>query len=282
MNAINQTDFSEDLRGETALGQSMINLSYQGEGQRWDVWWLPYFRDRWFSDGDNRYSFSPLLDSDHEVYQGARKGGLQNDYALRWSAGFSGDELGSLDIGVVLFSGIARDPTFIYVLSERDALIAPYYSDVRQVSLDVQWLVNDWLWKLEALHRHGESEEFFATTGGFEYSYVGVAGSVINVGFVAELMRDQRREAANHFFQEDLGLGLRLSLNDAANTEVLVSRIEDLDFGSQIWSFELSRRMGDAWKLDLESTIFHEVAAKDFLYGISRDDFIRLKISRYF
>ena len=70
--------------------------------------------------------------------------------------------------------------------------LVPHYPLVDQGGLDAQLTLGGWLWKFELIGRDGAAQEFTAATGGFEYTFVGVAGSVIDVGLLTEYLWDDR------------------------------------------------------------------------------------------
>lgn len=281
INIINQADFGEDFLGEEKLGQPMVALAYQGLSQRLELWWLPYFRERSFSSGDARLSFAPQLDTDNPRYESGKKT-VQKDYALRWSSTLSSDRYGSADIAIAYFSGIARDPRFQLRDDGQAAQRVPLYETIRQLSLSVQWLYSDWLWKLETLVRHGQGDHYSAATGGLEYSFIGVFDSQVDIGCIVEFMYDDRDEAANHFFQNDAGIGLRVAFNDVAGSELLLSHIADRQFTSTLWALEFNRRLNNQWKFAVEAFAFSDIEQGDLLHNVRQDDFVRLQLVRYF
>ena len=84
-------------------------------------------------------------------------------------------------------------------------------------------------------------------------------------------------------FENDLLLGLRLGINDAAGTEFLAGLSHDLDNEGNVLRFEMSRRITDNVKIFLEGWNFFDIEPDDYyLYGIRDDDFVRLQIFYYF
>ena len=77
-------------------------------------------------------------------------------------------------------------------------------------------------------------------------------------------------------------LGARLTLNDAASSELLASVIVDLDGGGESFNLEASRRLGDSWKLSLEARGVMNVPAGNVLSSFEDDNRIRLELARYF
>jgi hypothetical protein len=77
-------------------------------------------------------------------------------------------------------------------------------------------------------------------------------------------------------------LGTRLTFNDAQDTSALAGAIIDRDTQSTIFIVEAERRLGDSWRIELEGRFFVNVSRRDPLAGIRRDDFVTLRLSRFF
>ena len=83
-------------------------------------------------------------------------------------------------------------------------------------------------------------------------------------------------------FQNDVMLGMRLALNDVQSTELLAGVVSDMDNNSRFYLLEASRRLGDNWKLTLESYIYSNISRADVAYGFRQEDFIQLELAWYF
>jgi hypothetical protein len=76
--------------------------------------------------------------------------------------------------------------------------------------------------------------------------------------------------------------GLRLTLNDAASSELLAGFSRDLEGSSSAFSLEASRRFGDNWLLSLEARNFFDLPEDDLFYSLRDDGFIQLELAYYF
>jgi hypothetical protein len=275
---INQTDLVEDLQGEDKLGQPMAHLSIPTDWGIFDFFVLPYFRERTFPGPEGRLRTEIIVDTDEPIYE---SGADENhvDFALRYSQIF---DFG--DIGIYYFKGTGREPLFIPSVNiNSQPVLLPFYQQIDQVGIDLQLVTGNWLWKLEALHQDNKTESFFSTTGGFEYTFVGVGDSMIDLGFIAEYAYDDRDSEATASFENDLFFGLRIGINDAAGTELLAGLSHDLDNKGHVLRFEISRRITDNVKIFLEGWSFFDIETDDYyLYSIRDDDFVRLQIFYYF
>ncbi|MFC1843926.1 hypothetical protein ACFLZ5_03975 [Thermodesulfobacteriota bacterium] len=274
---INQTDLVEDIQGEDKLGQPMVHLSIPKDWGIFDFFVLPYFRERTFPGPEGRLRTGKIVDTDNPVYEsGAEENHV--DFALRYSQIF---DFG--DFGIYYFRGTGREPLFIQVNSSGQPVLLPYYQQIDQIGMDLQFIPGNWLWKLETLYQENDSKNFFSATGGFEYTFFGLGDSMIDLGYIAEYAYDNRADEATTSFENDLLLGLRLAINDAAGSELLAGLSHDLDNSGNVLRLEASRRLTDTIKIFVEGWAFFDTEPDDdYLDSIRDDDFIRLQIFYYF
>ncbi len=271
---INQTDFVENVDGEDKLGQPMANISFARDWGTFDLYWLPYFRERTFVGKGGRLRDSKVVDTDSTQYE-SRAEEWHGDWAFRYAHSFD-----DWDVGVAQFIGTSRDPTLI---DEDDDIKIPRYEQIRQTSIDVSFVAEEWLWKGEALYRRGQGEDYFAWTGGFEYTFTRVWNSQIDLGVIGEWMYDTREEEdATTAFENDLAGGIRLALNDSASTEALFGWVQDLSSPARLLFLEVSRRFGDRLLLTAELRTFSHQPAADFLYAQRNDEVMQIELAYYY
>ncbi len=277
VDVINQTDLVENPDGEQKLGQPMFKLSLERDWGILDMFLLPGFRERTFPGEEGRLRTHPRVDPDLAFYASDRER-RHVDFALRWS-----HYIGDWDFGLSHFSGTSRDPLFVPTLNDRgEPVLAPYYALMQQSGLDLQATKGEWLWKLEAIHRRIDSGSYNAATGGFEYTLVGVRDSVMDLGLLAEYLYDNRRDRATTPFENDLFVGIRLTANDTAGSELLAGVIRDLDSSAALFNLEASRRLGNAWKASLQARLWFGTPEEDPLYAFRHDDYVEFSLARYF
>jgi len=158
----------------------------------------------------------------------------------------------------------------------------------------LQAIYGSWLWKLEAITRSGQGDRFYSYAAGYEYTFIGVFESQMDIGVITEYLYDSRGDAINQnkalkgdaFFtapyQKDLVLGARLTLNDADSSEVLATMILDLDGGGQGYNVEASRRFGDNWKLSVEARALSNIPSDNNAASLEDDTRLRMELARYF
>jgi hypothetical protein len=286
VDVINQTDNVENIDFEDKLGQPMIKTSIEQDWGIIDLFVLPYFRERTFQDIEGRPRSFPVVDTSQATYESSDEE-QHIDYALRWFQYF-----GELELGLGYFNGTSREPLFLPGSSNNQLVLTPYYPQMQQASIDAQLTTEEWLWKFEGIIRDWQNtdtinaqlvdETFFAMTGGFEYTFVGVNESDADLGLVMEYLYDDRGEDATAFFQNDMMLGLRLAMNDADSSEALLGIIYDLDNQERLISLEASKRFAESWTATLEIRGFNNINRLSRLKGIERDDFVQLDIAYYF
>lgn len=275
VDVINQIDWVENLDGEQKLGQPMVNLTLLNSWGALDLFVLPGFRERSFSGKDGRFRPIPEID-DHTEYESAGKE-KHVDYAARWSQTFD-----DWDVGVSHFYGTSREPRIIPTMTPGGLALVPFYDIINQTGIDVQATLDEWLWKIEVIHRSGQGETFNAATGGFEYTFVGVLDSVADLGVIAEYLYDDRGSGANVSFENDLFIGARLAMNDAASSELLLGVISDVNESTRFYNLEASRRIGAAWVLSLEARFISSASSSEPLTSLRHDDSIKLELARHF
>ncbi len=274
---VNQTDLVEDIDGEDKLGQPMVHLALVKDWGVVDVFVLPYFRERTFPGPNGRPRLSLKVDTDHPVYESADEE-YHTDYALRYS-----HYIGALDFGVSYFTGTGREPTLLPGMdSGGQPVLIPFYELIDQIGVDLQVVAGQWLLKLEAIQRAGQGEDFIAHTGGFEYTFVGLGRSAIDLGIIGEWAYDDRGQAATTPYEDDIMAAIRITLNNQAGLEVLAGVAQDTNSSARIISVEASRRFGSSVKASLHAYAFVDLPIGDPLYSLRDDDYVSLEIAYYF
>ena len=270
---INQTDAVESIEGTEKLGQPMINLSIPRQWGVVDIFILPYFRERTFPGKQGRLRFPVVVDANNAIYESPHKQ-HHTDFALRYS-----HSIGNWDLGISHFIGTGREPTLILKSSEHSELkLTPFYHQINQTGLDLQFIGGSWLYKLEALYRTGQGEDFIASVAGLECTF----SNRKDLTLFAEWAYDTRRGKATTPYQNDVVAGLHFRMNDPSGTIFSSGIIHDLDHSSNALKMEGSRRFGSNLRLSMESWVFFNLNDKDMLYGFRDDDFIRINLSYYF
>ncbi len=272
---INQTDLVEDFKQEEKLGQPMARLVLIRDWGTVDLFVLPGFRERTFAGVKGRPRIIPRVEKNMTRYESSQQD-KHVDLAARWS-----HTLGDMDIGLSLFHGTSREPLLSPARYNGEIVLAPFYQIINQAGLDIQLTRGSWLWKLEAINLDGNYAKYRRATGGFEYTFYGVVGSA-DMGLVMEYLYDSRGELATTPFEDDIMVGLRMTLNDEQSSDALLGIIKDRFNDSYLISLEASRRIGDSWKLSMQASKFVVDRLDQSLKSFARDDFVQIELGYYF
>ncbi len=274
---INQTDFVENIDFEDKLGQPMVNFALIQDWGTIDLFALIGFRERTFAGVKGRLRPPIRVDTSSASYDSAAENS-HIDWALRYS-----HAIGDFDVGLYHFWGTSREPLLRPERTRSNELVlAPHYDLIHQTGTDVQATKGNWLLKFEALRRTGQGGTFIAAVGGFEYTFVGVFDTVMDLGVLSEYHFDDRGERATLPFNNDVFVGSRLAFNDTQDTAVLAGISGDLDGRSKFFNVEASRRIGSQWKIEAEFRVFWDVAPSDPFFGARRDDYLQIELARFF
>lgn len=84
-------------------------------------------------------------------------------------------------------------------------------------------------------------------------------------------------------FQNDLFLGVRISMNDAQDTSFVGGLVFDTQYGEQNWYGEFERRIGERYRLSLDYRYIEPSQSQQTAYALlGRHQRIGLKIALYF
>jgi len=277
VDVINQTDLLENLDTEDKLGQPMVNLALIQDWGTVDLFVMPYFRERYFPGTSSRLRTIPQVEQGRSQFESSAKE-KHVDFAARYSHYF-----GDWDIGISHFYGTSRDPRLLSSTDDSgNAILTPFYDIINQTSLDLQATKGNMLWKLEMLHRSGQTTTYNAIAAGFEYTFVGIMDSAIDLGLLSEYHYDDRGKSATTTFEDDIAMGARFAFNDAQSTEALFGLIWDRSSGGKFANIEASRRIGQSWLLEAQGRFFFNQKASDPSIAFTKDDYIELFLTYNF
>ena len=272
---INQTDQVESFDGEQKLGQPMVHFSYLSTIGTFDVFYLPYARRRQFPSRRGRFRFSEVIEKENIRFDSNAEE-WHAGFAFRWSHYF-----GPFDVGTSYFYGPGREPLF----QGADATTGELqliYPVIHQTGVDVQATTGPFLWKLEGIYRYADLQDFVSLAAGFEYTFGNIASTGLDIGLIGEYLYDSRDELTFSSLDNDVFVGARFALHDVSSTELLAGAIFDLEQSTSFISAEGSRRFGESWKAELELRLFENVSIQELAYFFRQDDFVQLRISKFF
>ncbi len=275
---VNQDDGVEDVDGEDKLGQPLVSLSYWTEIGTFTAILMPYFRERTFTGRDGRPR-SPLFVDTKQDFNATGSNNWHADFALRYAHTFS-----VIDLGVSYFDGISRDPMLLPGLGEAgEPVLIPFYDKISQVGVDIQATIDAWLLKFEGITVNGRNQDrSWSFAAGLEYTFYQVFDSDADIGVLVEYLWDSRGVMAPTPFESDLFIGLRWEGNDEQTTRVLGGVIFDMDTGTKNVFVEASRRLGDRWRITIDARFSIDVSPTDPTFPFRKDDFVQLRLARFF
>lgn len=246
VDVINQKDFVEGDKDEK-LGQPMLALSLEHEWGNFDVYALLGFRERPFPGEDGRLR-TPILVSEKAVYdQGESESDI--DFAARWRRQVT-DEI---EMALSVFSGIDREPSFGFNFDFFDPRLVPYYHHKDQIGLELEYIYEGWIGKLEVINVSSAFQPYTAAVAGGEYTFTAIFESDLDLTLIAEYLWDERNDLAPGFFEHDMGFGTRLTFNDVQSTEIMLGGLFDPDSKEKVLSLEAKRRLGESWQIKLNA-----------------------------
>ncbi len=275
---INQTDLVEHPNAKTKLGQPMAHFTLSGGWGVLELFGLTGHRKRTFPGMLGRFRGQRLVDNDRATYESADED-WHVDLAGRYSNSF-----GPLDIGLSMFDGTSREPT--YRLSALS--LVPHYEQIRQFGLDGQITTGPLLLKLEAIRRTGgrnrmlQEEDYTASILGGEYLASGPWDSDSDLSLFAERLRDERGPDATDAFSNAVFLGARLGLNDEHGTDFFLGVLDSREGGGRALSAEFNRRLTDNLSLHVESTAHLEFETDPAVHDTRHDSYIGVSLEYNF
>lgn len=275
---INQTDFVESADGEQKLGQPMLHYTQISDWGVVDAFILAGFRERTFPGKSGRLNGPLTINTDTTQYESERED-HHTDFALRYS-----QSIDVFDIGLSWFNGTNRDPILTPNVAENQApTLTVYYDQMQQFGLDLQTTLGDWLWKLETIDRKDSIDHYQAITAGFEYTFMGIAGSSIDMGLLNEYSYDSRGETAPTVAESDVFIGSRFTFNDVQSTDLLIGLSRGInDPSSQLIFIEGSRRIGNNFKATIDARFFNGKKPNDLLTQLKDDDYLSFSIDYFY
>jgi hypothetical protein len=318
---VNQSDFVENISNELKLGQPMMSLAWIGESGTTEFFLMPYQRARTFP-GEKGYPRFPLPVYEDEAQYQSRDEQEHVDYAVRYSGTVGPVDFGiawfdgtardprlqlcvPTDAGGQYWTsspdGPTCPPSAVTVtpppplpppdpnwLAQTQAEIAavtglvPFYDLWRQASVDAQYVTGSMAWKLEGVWRKTLGRDTWGSVAGFEYTFGDVRGSGLDIGVLGEYLWDEKRDALNVLFDDELFAGVRLAFNDVAGTTLLAGVLADREDGDRRrYGLEGSGRLNDDWKLTAELRVLSKWP-QDSTAFLADQDFLTVTLERYF
>ena len=294
VNIVNQIDLVDHPNEESRMGQLMTHLTWTADWGTLEFFAMPLHRKRTLPGGKGRLRGTVPFDERRVSYESA---------AEEWHVDFAGRygrNIGPLDVGLSVFDGTSREPSFNPKIQAIEVApgnfigvpvsLIPHYAQIRQYGLDAQLTIESWLIKLEALHRKGarnradmlnpsgREEDYAAFVTGVEYTFSGVFDSEADISLLGEWSYDERGRRSPNRYQNDVFFASRLALNDVENTEFIASAVADMDYDTWLLGFEARHDLSDSWTATVEGAVMLDVDEEDVIYQTRRDGYLLLNV----
>ena len=244
---VNSADYTSGLASPDKLGAPAFKASSEFYDGYVSFFIFPFFIENVYPGLSSRQRLGTLVNNDRANFS---NGGSKNDnsYALRFEGYYE-----DIDYGFSYFDGISREP---YFLLGSDSRLLPEYSSIKQIGVDIQYLVDDISFKTEIVHRTGQRnangimDDYNAGVLGVEKNRYGVLGSQYDLVLLGEISTDSRGNNSHTIFQRDLTVGGSLLLNDIDDSEFSLFLTQDLSYSSGTTRFSYSTRLNDAFTIE--------------------------------
>ena len=269
VDVINQSDAAASQGKSAKLGAPSVSAERYFDFGDLQLWYISDFREKTFNDSDAHPSAGlPVTTVSFERDDGADA----DDFAARLST-FSGN----WDFAASAFYGTARDP--IVSTSSSGAALQHHYPLQRSIGLEAQFTGDATLLKWESLHGHQGSSDFIAGVTGVEYTLYGVFGRIWDLGLIGEIQHDDRPQSA----ADQFGVGgVRLTVNDVAESSLLLLVSADREADQTLVSLEATRRLNEWTSIELSGQFFNARTPSSSFGLLSDDDAVTLVLDVFF
>ena len=274
---------STDGDQKAKLGQSLISYSYFTEKIGvFDVYYLPFFSKSSQIGKRGRLRLSKPIENYNTIYEGGA-GEKVPSWAMKWAK-----NVGNSDFSVQAFRGNSRESSTIPLLENGVLKYFSGYERISQLGTYIQTIMGPYIFKMETIRRNGQKnanndrENYYSYTIGMEYLINRLFEKIWDITFFIEYNNDDRNNDSTDILQNDIFLASTLLMNNVNGTELTTGITLDLDGGGDTANLELSTRITDNYRFTGIYQIYWSTNNKDILYNFRRDNYLGLKLVRYF
>lgn len=291
VNIINQVDAVENFDDDNYLGQPMLNVNFFGDWGKLSVFGMTGFRELVFPDFEGRLG-APRVNDNLTTYESDDEE-WNPEFAIRYENSASG-----FDYGVSYFHGTSREAQLIPITTVVPNQLSARYQEIDQIGFDAALSIDNVVIKTEMIYRWtddqpfcidydpgqcvGVPDDFFAITTGLEWTLKNAFDDGTDFGILLEYSFDDRNQFNPvTIFDNDILFGMRASLNDTDNSQMLAAFVFDLENSDSYLYFEASQRLGDNWRLSAEARFFGADDTSSLRF-IQNDDYVSVSARYYF
>ena len=281
VDVINQFDAVYDPLFKTKLGQPLTNLTLIRDSGYYELFILPYFRERTSPGKKGRLRGDPEFSKGGTNFEGGSQ--WTPELAIRWSNSFN-----DYDLSMHSFFGYSRAPSIDVIIVDAQLKYEQNYQRVRQIGGTIQKTSEATLYKMEWLAKDGQKDAnfrrggYFSTVFGLEHTLYKAIGEAGDLGLLVEYNFDSRRSRSNDSLQDDIFMAVRLTLNDTDDTQMLLGSILDLDGDGQIHQIDFGKRLNDSLTFGIKGAIYQNGKYNSNIYILRQDSWIEINLKQYF
>ena len=141
---------------------------------------------------------------------------------------------------------------------------------------------------MEAIKRNGQNnannirDNYSSYTAGVEYVLNRIFDKIWDANIFIEYSNDDRSNDSTDILQNDIFIAYKLLFNDISGSEFTTGLTLDLDGGGDTANIEFSRRITDNFRFTSLYQLYWSTNNKDILHNFRRDNYLGLKLVRYF
>lgn len=271
---LNTYDSLDGLIPEKKLSRKLIKASVRLGGGQLDVYhFLPKFDPQQYYRDSAR--FLPIRVEPQPEYVGGADPQRPGDAARYWIAG------DDLDVGISLYRGVNREPSF----SLGSSGWVTQYAQVRQLGIDATKVTGRTTYKLEMLRQWADDADRsgWKRSVGIEYVFPRFVRAA-DLSLLAEYHHDKVGEAAPaSIFDRKLLIGGRLEFNDLGLSSAFVGWMEDLRRrGNRMLIMRMEIGLTDEIRFALVGNIPRAAPNDAQWRAIQRDGYLKFELSHAF
>ncbi|MFK7835026.1 MAG: hypothetical protein AB8B60_02290 [Sulfitobacter sp.] len=159
----------------------------------------------------------------------------------------------------------------------------PYYHEIRQVGLTAVYAQGNTRLQFEGFVREAAGETFGAAIVGGEQAFKNFLGGDGTMRVALEYHYDDRSDRQPIvIFDDELFLGLNYAPNDTNDSKYEIGVFYDLEKASKVYSFAMSRRVGDRVRVAFKANHTTASNARDPLATVNNNSWLQLTVSTFF
>ncbi len=273
-NIVNQVNSINSIYDDEYLGQPLVGLQILEDDFAFNIYLMPYFRERFFPPMKSRRRLA-LPVADKSIYE-SKKRRHHLDLAARYL-----HYLGDFEVALSYFRGTNRRPIMMIYHNNNEPKIQAYYPQSEQLGLTMLLSTDNTIFKSEIVTLRSQDSNYLSGDIAIEHSISFVDWGP-DIDLFIEYLWDERKNNADTPYQNDIATTVKLNFNDLESTALRLSWIRDLSNKGNLIRLFFNRRINDSIKLNVDITLIAGTRSYDPLFFIADDDFIKISLSYSF